>query len=196
MGQVGGGKSKNTNTQTSSNQTGLDPQTQQWKDQIFQAAQGAGGSLPPQLQQALDALSGKAGANDAFMNPYQSQVIDQVNKNWDRNGQLAARGVNDAATQAHAFGGSRHGVAEGVASAQNELNRNTQVADLLNQGYTDSTNRALTSAGLASQYGSPDLWRLNVLKQGFSGLPYGQTSRGTQGTASTTAGWNLALGKK
>jgi hypothetical protein len=52
-----------------------------------------------------------AGPNiGAFFNPFQSQVIDTTMAGLDRGRQMTQLGVDDAATAAKAFGGSRHGV--------------------------------------------------------------------------------------
>lgn len=190
--KAGSNLEKSWNTGTQSGATGIDPATQAYIDQIRQAAGAAGGAMPAGVTSGYNALTGNADAAKQFMNPYQAQVIDAMNKQFDRSGQMAQLGVNDAATQTGAFGGSRQGVASGVAASQNDLNRNTQVGNLLQSGFTDAMGRATNAVNLGmGGAGSPEAYRLAMLKQGFSGTPYGQTYKGTQGNTNTKVGTNL-----
>lgn len=206
--------------QTRTGATGFDAQTQAMIDQIMRTTNAAAaGGAPPSVTGAQDfyggataagatglkALGGDTTAMQGLMSPYQQQVIDAANAQWDKTDKGTLRDVNDAATAARAFGGSRAAVTQGAALATNTLNRNSQVANLLQSGYADATNRAAqlaqfgfggagAGANLGMLAGNPDLWRLSVLKQGFSGLPYGTTS--TQGYTGTSIGGKgeLALG--
>lgn len=189
------GGSKQWETGTQSGQTGFDPLTDQFRQAIWGATQGAGGGVPPAVQQALDAISGNASAAQKFMNPYQQQVIDANNAQWQRTNQQTMNAVNDRATQARAFGGSRAGIATGEALAANNLAQQQQTAGLLQSGYRDAMGQAMNAANLGFTAGSPDLWRLNILRQGFAGLPYGQTYSGTTGRTSTGTGYQMNFGK-
>lgn len=177
-------------------------------DEIYRTAQGAAAAGPPQPvlqsqgfyggatqagQTGLDALTGNAGAQQQFMNPYQQQVIDRMNEQFGVQNQMTSNMVNDQATQARAFGGSRHGIAQGTALAENARNQGMQVAGLLNQGFDNSMNRAAgvanlgfgaagAGADLGMQAGNQDLWRLNTLRRGF--IP---------GQASQSSGFNVGL---
>jgi hypothetical protein len=204
------------NKQTENSQTGVDPTTMAWMKQMWDAAQGAGAAGPSSLttdaagynsglmgagQKGLAALSGDAGAAAGLMNPYQSQVVDAANQQWDRTNQQTTLNANDAATRAGAFGGARHGIMEGTAIGQNNMNRNSQIGGLLSSGYDQTMNRAGTLAGMGfagagananlgmGGVGSPQQWLLQMLKQGFAG-PTGTTSSG----AKTTAGADTRIG--
>lgn len=83
--------------------------------------------------------NGLAGISD-YMNPYISNVVDSVSKLGQQNLQQSLNQTGDQAIGAHAFGGSRHGVQEGVATAQNNLQTNNLIANLLNSGYGQATN--------------------------------------------------------
>lgn len=98
------------------------------------AATQAGPQIDPQTYK-----NGLAGISD-YMNPYISNVVDSVSKIGQQNLQQALNQTNDQALGAHAFGGSRHGVQEGVATAQNNLQTNNLIANLLNSGYGQATN--------------------------------------------------------
>lgn len=199
-----GGKStqgnKSWETTTQSGQTGLDAQTEAWRRQVMEAAQGAGGAGNPLMNQGVGAMTG--GANP-FMNPYQQQVIDQLNKQYEVGSQMANRATNDAATRAGAFGGSRHGVAAGVAQGQVMQNRDMQMANLLNQGFEGSMDRARWAAEQGSQgLGDPNAYRLGMLGRGFQafGGLHGTNYSGTGGRTNTglqtrmNFGWGMGGG--
>lgn len=75
-----------------------------------------------------------------YMNPYISNVVNSVNALGQQNLNQSLTQTADQALGAKAFGGSRHGVQEGVATAQNNLNTNNLLANLLSGGYTQATN--------------------------------------------------------
>jgi len=77
---------------------------------------------------------------DRYMNPYISNVVDSVNALGQKNLKNSLTQTADQAIGAKAFGGSRHGVQEGVATADNNLNTNKLLADLLAGGYTQAAN--------------------------------------------------------
>jgi hypothetical protein len=75
-----------------------------------------------------------------YMNPYISNVIDNLGELSRYNLDKSLSQTADQAVAAKAFGGSRHGVQEGVATAENNFNLNNQIANLLSGGYTQATN--------------------------------------------------------
>lgn len=218
------GKAKVNKTTTSGGQsgsTGVDAGTQAYIDQMRQTAQAAGNQMPMGITgaqnyytgvqgagaQGLAALGGDAQAAARFMNPYQSQVLDQMTKQFDVQNQMAMRNVNDAATRAGAFGGNRHGVATGVALGENARNQAAQYAGLLNSGFEGAMGRAGQVAGmgfdaagaganLGMTAGNPDLWRLQMLRQGFQGTPYGQTYQGRTNSGTSTFDLGIGFAKK
>jgi hypothetical protein len=206
MGAIGGGKG---NRQTSS--TSLDPQMLAMRGSAWDAAQKWANSAVPGANQGTTdamtnfgnfanlgnqgaaALGGDAAAAAQFMNPYQQQVLDQMQSRW---GDLAANttmNVGDQATAAGAFGGSRHGVAEGVALSGLNRDMAQQMAGLTAQGYDESMARANQAANLGfganSQMASigdylrniqmqqdPNYHKYDVLGTALRGMPYGQTN--------------------
>ncbi len=151
-------------------------------------AEGFYGQATGQGRLGLDALTGNAAAQQQFMNPYQSGVIDKMNEQFGVQNQMTSNMVNDQATRAGAFGGSRHGIATGTALAENARNQGMQVAGLLNQGFDNSMNRAAGVAGmgmdaagqgaqLGMEAGNQDLWRMRTLQRGFNPMQTG-ASRG------------------
>lgn len=201
------------NWSTSTNSQGPDTATQAYIDQIRAAAGRAGGAIPGAVTDAgnfygkattagatgLSALAGDPTATATLMNPYQSQVLDALNAQFDRTGKMNENATASAATSAGAFGGSRAAVAQGVARSNNDLNRNSLFSGVLQGGFNDAMQRAGmlaqggfqgagAGANLGMTAGSPDLWLMNILKQGMAGLPYG--TQGTSGTTNTGVQYN------
>ena len=97
---------------------------------------------------------------ESYMNPYQQLVTDQLlRKAGERRG-VARKGISDAAAKAGAFGGSRHGVTEGMfdEATQEQLQDIQDRSDMANfqnalaASQTDKT-RGLQAALQTSQLG-------------------------------------------
>lgn len=205
---IGGGKHKDKGTSS------IDNPSIAYQEKIRQAAAASGAAGPSPLvtgatgynsgmmnagNLGMGAMSGDPNAVNQMMNPYQQQVIGATNAQWDQNDQHTMNAVNDRATQAGAFGGSRQGVATGTALAQNNMNRNNAVSGLLYGGFNDTMQRANTLAGYGAMgsannanlgmggVGSPQQWMMQQLKAGYGG-PYGGATNGSgysmYGTAS------------
>lgn len=217
MASASGGGSGQRTTQNST--TSVDKETADWMRSIWGAGQAAGNAGPSPLltgaagygsaaqrggQLGMDALGGSQGAVSQLMNPYIHDVMEQNNNAWGQINQQTSNQVDDAATKARAFGGSRHGVAEGVALGQNNMAQAQQNAGLLSQGYTDAMQQAGALAGYGFQgagmnqglgmagVGSPELWRMLAMKQGFMG-PMGSTSSGRQNTVAANGGFKIGV---
>jgi hypothetical protein len=180
-GAIFGGKDKK---QTSAQQ--LDPTVQRYRDQMLSQASGLAGrpaygyggqltaGLDPMTQQAAGifgglsglaglgagALSGDPNARAQFMNPYQSGVLDAVGQQYSDMRDQATLGINDQATKAGAFGGSRHGVAQGQLLGDLYKAEGQQKAGLIYGGFNDAMQRAqqalgmgMGAAGQLGQYG-------------------------------------------
>lgn len=78
-----------------------------------------------------------------YANPFQQNVIQGLQKDALTNYQTGVNQLGAEATRAGAFGGSRHGVAQGVmgANIQNALNK--QIGDLRYQGYNQAMGQSL-----------------------------------------------------
>jgi hypothetical protein len=203
--------------QTQNSQTSVDAQTNARMGQIYDAGNAAGNAGPgPLLTGASDfntglmtagatgaaALGGDAAATQRLMNPYQQQVIDANNAAYQKTQAQTVNQTNDLATRAGAFGGSRHGVAEGVALGNNAMAHDAQTAGLLYQGYGDTMNRASQAANLGymgagansqlgfAGVGDPNLYRLNMLKAGYLG-PTGTQSSGAQAQTQIQGGFKI-----
>jgi len=107
---------------------GLDPLTQQ---AIGMA--GGLGSYAPYLQ-AAQAATGPT-AYQAYMSPYQQDVIGTTLKEFDIQAQKGAQAIPAQAIAAGAFGGGREGVQRAEYQAASDRNRAALQAQLLQQGF-------------------------------------------------------------
>lgn len=211
--------------------------TDQMRRAVWGAAQGAAGApvpgLDPLTQQAiggyqraatagnlgLSALSGDQNAIHTFYDPYQQNVLNAAMSNWQQLAAQTTNALNDQATRAGAFGGSRQGVAQGVALAQMNQDKANQLAGLQYQGYNDAMARAgqLADAGLGAtgqlaQLGDysrgislsqdPAMHRFLTYQSALAGMPGGSSvtqpvnrnaGAGLLGGAATGAGIASAL---
>jgi len=185
-------------------ETNVDPETQARMKQMWDAAQAAGKAGPSPLvtgasdynsglmrggNLGLGALMGDKGSVSTLMDPYQQQVIDANNAQWGRVNQQTQNQVNDRATAAGAFGGTRQAVATGTALSANNVAQGAQTAGLLSSGYSDAMQRAqaLASGGFAGAgananlgmggVGNPQQWLLQMMKMGYLG-PQGSSFTG------------------
>ena len=190
---IGKSKSKTTSSQQQQGQSGPDAATQAKVNEIYGAGQQAGAAVPQSVTDALSFLNGKSDGSQ-YMNPYQQQVIDAYLGDLQHANAQTANQVADQFTKAGAFGGSRQAVAQAVAQSENQRNTMSQIANLRQQGYSVATTRALMAANLGMG-ADPNVWRLQMLKQGFTGLPYGQqyANRNNQATTNLGAEFNGSL---
>ena len=112
-----------------------------------QYAQQAGQGLGV-LDAGVGALAGAAQMYDpnsaqAFMNPYNQQVMQQGIVEMDRQNAIASQGLNAQAARAGAFGGSRGGI------QQAEMGRN--LADMKNNAIFSSLQQGYGAAQAQSQ---------------------------------------------
>jgi hypothetical protein len=97
----------------------------------------------------------------AYMSPYMQNVVQQQQREANRTYDISAAKQQGAATQAGAFGGSR----EALMAAENERNRNMELANIQATG----TQNAFQNAQQAQQFGATT---------GLAG--YGQGIQGAQ----------------
>lgn len=79
-----------------------------------------------------------------FMDPYLDQVIGGVRSEFDHLRGAASVDAARRATAAGAFGGDRHGVAEGVRLGELDRGQTSQIGGLLSQGYRDALSTGLS----------------------------------------------------
>lgn len=95
-----------------------------------------------------------ANAAGAYANPFQQNVIQGLQKDAMTNYQTGVNQLGTEATRAGAFGGSRHGVAQGVLAANTANALNNQIGNLRYQGYNDAMNQATSDQQMRMQAAS------------------------------------------
>jgi hypothetical protein len=123
-----------------------------------QAEQLAGGlgSYQPYLQGAAQAQQTAAGmvgpqAYQAYMSPYQQDVIDTSLREYDIQAQKGLPQLAAQAISAGAFGGGREGVQRAEYQATSDRNRAALQAQLLQQGYGQAQQAAAQAFGQQQQ---------------------------------------------
>ena len=98
-------------------------------------------SYQPYLDQIqTEKLLDPAQGYQAFMSPYQKEIIDTTMQEYDLQAGKGRQAISDRAFTAGAFGGGRHGVEMGQYQSESDRNRAALLAGLYGQGY----NQALT----------------------------------------------------
>jgi len=159
------------------------------QQQAQRLAQSGVGSFQPFLQQAQQ-QAGAAGSTlggvslgaptaaqtQAFMSPYQSQVMEASLAEFDRNKAVQEQGLRDQAVASGAFGGGREGVAMAEYDKSSDMNRAQLQASLLNQGFNQAMGAR--QQDIANRFG------LGQAQQGLGGFQAGLGSQlqGMHGT--------------
>lgn len=149
----------------------------------------AGGMTADPMQQASlaqqGALYGTAGAGTVaganlspYMNPYTQNVIGGLQREAARGMQIGANQLGTQATRAGAFGGSRHGIAQGQMMGDIMRGVNQQTGQLMQSGFQnaqqmaqqDIQNRMNQAAQLgnlgAQSFGYGQQIQQNLMQQG------------------------------
>ena len=123
----------------------------------FNVNQAAAGGLQQAMQGTQRAM---AGPNiGQFMNPYTSMVTGQTLSDLERQRQMAVNTTGAQATQAGAFGGSRHGVAEALTNEGFARQGAQTFGNLQQQGFNTALGAAQAQQGL-QMGGAAQLGRL------------------------------------
>jgi len=127
------------------------------------------GSFQPYLQAAQAATGPQA--YQAYMSPYQQQVIDTTLSEFDRQRAIQEKSLADQAIAAGAFGGGREGVQRAEFASQSARDRAAIQAQLLQQGFGQAQQAAAQQyqqqVGLASLL--PQLQRADISTLGQVG---------------------------
>ena len=129
--------------------------------QAEQLATGLGG-YQPYLQGAAQAQQAAAGlvgpqAYQAYMSPYQQDVIDTSLREYDIQAQKGLPQLAAQAIGAGAFGGGREGVQRAEYQATSDRNRAALQAQLLQQGYGQAQQAAAQAFGQQQQLAAGQL---------------------------------------
>ena len=129
------------------------------------ALAGIGGYQP--FLQAAQASSGPTGYQ-AFMSPYQQDIIDTTLQQFDVQAQKGIPALAAQAINAGAFGGGREGVQRAEYQQASDRNRAALQAQLLQQGFGQA--QQLAQQNIANQL------NLGQAQQGFLGQDVGALS--------------------
>ena len=182
-------------------QAGLGQLTFGPQGQVTGVGPGTGGAgFEPVLDKAQDfqtaagttvtgagALTGPT-AFQAFMSPYQQQVVDTTLAEFDRQAAAGIPQIEAQAIAAGAFGGGREGVRLAQYQAESDRNRAALQAQLLQQGFTQASDLAARAA--QQQLG------LGEFSRGLASLQPALESTVAQGLGTTGTGalaFNQAL---
>ena len=111
-------------------------------------AAGLGSLVGPGAELAGDVVPGSV---QAYMSPYQQQVIDAQMQEFDRQAAINRQGIQDSAVQAGAYGGGRHGVQLAEYAKGSDMNRALLHGQLLQQGFGQA--QGARAQDLAAQQG-------------------------------------------
>jgi len=125
------------------------------------AMAGSTGYRPATMQ------AGQLATTDlsSYMNPYDESVISGLQKDAMTGQQMASNELGAQATAAGAFGGSRHGVAEGVMASGIQNNLNQQIAGLRQGGFQNAQQMALSDIGNRMGASQANMAALNAAGQ-------------------------------
>ena len=127
---------------------------------------GGLGAYEPYLQ-AAQAATGPT-AYQAYMSPYQQDIIDTTLKQYDIQAEKGLPGLAAQAIGAGAFGGGREGVQRAEYQSASDRNRASLQAQLLQQGFGQAQN--LAQQNIANQL------QLGGAQQSFLGQDVGALS--------------------
>jgi len=142
-----------------------------------QAEQLAGGlgSYAPFLQ-AAQAATGPT-AYQAYMSPYQQDVITETLKEFDIQAQKGIPALRAQAIQAGAFGGGREGIAQAEYASTSDRNRAALQAQLLQQGFGQAQQLAQQQFGQQMQLAQAAPAAVGTQIAGLTGLGAQQEAR-------------------
>jgi hypothetical protein len=137
----------------------------------FNAALGSAYGL---VGSAAPITTGQINADtQSLMNPYIGAVVDPTTQQMRQAMDQSLNATRANAANVGAFGGSRLGVQEGTAQAQEALGEGQLVGGLLSAGYNTAQERAMGLAGTNLQAGEWAAGALPALATGY----YGQTAK-------------------
>jgi len=135
-GVAGPGAFTQAGQQLTADMGGLGDITRDVTGQISGFTGGTGiASFQPYLQSIQDKGLLDPTGYQAYMSPYQQQVIDTTLAEFDKQAAVGKLGLGKTASDAGAFGGARHGIAQSEYQSGSDMNRAMLNAQLLQQGF-------------------------------------------------------------
>lgn len=117
----------------------------------------------------------------AYESPYTNDVVNAGVADLNKTRQMGILGNNGSATMAHAFGGSRQGVADSLTNNDFLRAVSDYIANTRNTGFTNASNMAMTNYQAQQQ---DPLQKLGILGSifGTSVLPTATTTQKMNGS--------------
>lgn len=130
-----------------------------------QASQGLTGAMNVAASQAAPRAGGFAAGMGQYFNPFEDQVVGNLARDTGRMMQMGANQLGAQASSAGAFGGSRHGIAQGQMMGDAMRNFQNQAGQLRMGGYNQAVQNRFADEqarlNAAGQLG-------NLSQQGFN----------------------------
>jgi len=114
--------------------------------------QGAYAGAPTDMRGAQDYMG--PDAYQAFMSPYQQDVIDKTLSQYDIQAGKGLAGIGQLAAKSGNLGGGREGVMRSEYQTQSDLNRALLNAQMLQQGFGQAQGQAGQAFGQSMQMGA------------------------------------------
>lgn len=144
--------------------------------------------LSPFLQQGPATAAGIGANATQLMSPYSAQVIAPALAAGEQQRELARQTIAGQANNVGAFGGSRQGVAEGVADAQTALGTQQQIGQMLQSGW----GQALSPATQVALQGGQQAYGASGLLGQLGAQGYNYAAQQGAGIANQNLGAGLA----
>jgi len=166
---------------TSTSSSSVDPDVKAAYLRNLEEARATAAGLAPKQFAAFPEYN--LGMVQKYMNPYESQVVQNTLADIERarQGQISAEGA--AATAAKAFGGSRQGVTRSLVDEAALRNAGNLAAQLRQTGFAQAQNLGLSQEALRQQYEQQKLDAARGL--GLERLGVSQGALSLQPTAGT-----------
>jgi hypothetical protein len=178
------GGSKSSSKSSSKSKSDLDPQLKAALYGNLADTQNFAKNTPYQ------ALSGSM--IDQYRNPYQQDVIDTTMADLNRSRQQAQMGIDDKATAAHAFGGSRHGVLGAQTNSEYDRNAAGILAGLNATGYSQALQ---TAQGENANQNDWAIKLRQLINQSLGAIPSYGTTTGSQKGKTSQIGFSVDFAK-
>lgn len=186
-----------------------DPEVQAWAKTADW--DGDPGHLPDRIQNRLKSqgvvqprLNLTPEVIQSFANPHVDEMVNATRGEFDHLRAGAGNATNQAATMAGAFGGSRHGVAQGVRMGELDRAQGSTIAGIKQNAYLDAANRAMEAfninTGLDREARMEPLMRaqaaMGLMNLGMGPTGMTSSSSGSTGMTGTNAlsGFNNMTG--
>ena len=144
-----------------------------YQTEAYGRVPGGIGAYQPYITQAGaydTAAAGYSGpsAYQAFMSPYQQDIIDATMSDFDKQSAQGLLGIGQMAAQTGNLGGGREGVLRSEYQSQSDLNRAKLLAQLRQSGFGQAQGLAQAAFGQQQQLGATQRGLAQLLPQLYS----------------------------